>query len=185
MEYVFDYIYQNYGLKDGNYENLRFSNPVGYGSQRLPNPVGYGSQRLPNPVGYENQRFSNPVGKPKIIEIGVGFYFEVAKKLKENGANITVVDANEKAIEEARNQLLNGVVDDIFNPNMDIYRGSDLIYSIRPPRDLQPFIYDIAKKVSCDLIIKPLHGEQPIECLKLINYKGNPLYIWSSKMSKR
>ncbi|MDK2978964.1 MAG: hypothetical protein PWP52_1678, partial [Bacteroidales bacterium] len=50
MEYVFDYIYQNYGLKDGNYENLRFSNPVGYGSQRLPNPVGYGSQRLPNPV---------------------------------------------------------------------------------------------------------------------------------------
>ncbi|MDK2987128.1 MAG: methionyl-tRNA synthetase [Methanothermococcus sp.] len=46
-------VWKEYWLK--NYENLRFSNPVGYGSQRLPNPVGYGSQRFSNPVGKENE----------------------------------------------------------------------------------------------------------------------------------
>ncbi len=118
----------------------------------------------------------------KIIEIGIGYYFKVAKSLnnhKNLNLNLIAIDANNDAIEKAKKEGLNAFVDDIFNPKLDIYKDADLIYSIRPPRDLQPFILDICKKYNVPLLIKPLYGETPISNLKLINYKGNALYLWN------
>lgn len=135
MDYIFEYILENYG-KLKNSENL------------------------------------------KIAELGVGFYFDVSKKLKNSGFDIIVIDLNEKAVLEADQNGLNGKLDNLFNPDLNLYKDVKLIYSIRPPRDLQPFILDIAKKISSDLVIKPLSGEEPISNLKLVNYKGKPLYIW-------
>ncbi|WP_421078541.1 UPF0146 family protein [Methanothermococcus sp. Ax23] len=115
----------------------------------------------------------------KIIEIGIGYYFNVAKSLNNyENLNLIVIDANKDAIEKAKKEGLNAFVDDIFNPKLDVYKDADLIYSIRPPRDLQPFILDICKKYNIPLLIKPLYGETPISDLKLINYKGNALYMW-------
>jgi len=118
----------------------------------------------------------------KIIEIGIGYYFNVAKSLNNHeNLNLIVIDANKDAIDKAKKEGLNAFVDDIFNPKLDVYNDADLIYSIRPPRDLQPFILNICKKYSIPLLIKPLYGETPINDLKLINYKGNALYVWNTK----
>ena len=114
----------------------------------------------------------------KIAELGIGYYYGVAKLLNNhNDIDLIVVDMNKDAINKANKQGLNGVVDNIFNPSDNIYKDIDIIYSIRPPRDLQPYILNICKKNNCKLIIKPLSGEQPIDSLKLVNYKGAPLYI--------
>ncbi|ABR56221.1 Protein of unknown function UPF0146 [Methanococcus aeolicus Nankai-3] len=116
----------------------------------------------------------------KIIEIGVGYYFNIAKSLNNHeNLNLIVIDANNDAVEKAKKEGLNAFVDDIFNPKLDIYKDADLIYSIRPPRDLQPFILNICKKYGISLLIKPLYGETPINDLKLINYKGNALYCFN------
>ena len=112
----------------------------------------------------------------KIAEVGVGFKFDIAKELNKY-FDLIVVDINEKAIEKANLLGLNAYKDDLFNPNIKLYKNIDLIYSIRPPRDLQPFILDLSKEIYANLIIRPLLNEMPIKELKLKNYKGEVFYI--------
>ncbi|WP_459202177.1 UPF0146 family protein [Methanococcus sp. CF] len=114
----------------------------------------------------------------KVAELGIGFYFDNAKKLKDSGFDVIVIDINKNAVLEAEKNGLNAFCDDLFNPNFEIYKNVGLIYSFRPPRDLQPFILEIAKKINCNLIVKALSGEEPVDELKLINYNGKPIYIW-------
>ncbi|AEK19618.1 UPF0146 family protein [Methanococcus maripaludis] len=114
----------------------------------------------------------------KIAELGIGFYFNSAKKLKDSDFDVIVIDINKNAVLDAKDNGLNAFYDDLFEPNFEIYKNVGLIYSFRPPRDLQPFILKIAKKLNCDLIIKALSGEEPIEELKLVNYQGKPIYVW-------
>ncbi|AEH06834.1 UPF0146 family protein [Methanothermococcus okinawensis] len=128
----------------------------------------------------ENKNKNSKNESFKIIEIGIGYYYNVAKSLNiHENINLIVIDANKDAVNNAKKEGLNAFVDDLFNPKLNIYENVDLIYSIRPPRDLQPFILNICKKYDIPLIIKPLYGETPINYLKLINYKGNALYGWN------
>ncbi len=55
--------------------------------------------------------------------------------------------------------MMNVVVDDITNPDLSIYKDATLIYSIRPPEELQNHIKRVAESVGADLIIKPLSTE--------------------------
>ncbi|MEM1570128.1 MAG: UPF0146 family protein [Candidatus Bathyarchaeia archaeon] len=97
----------------------------------------------------------------KIVEIGVGFQFDVAIALKKRLPNtlIVVVDVNPNAVEEARRLSLTAYVDDVQKPNMKIYEGTSLLYAIRPPPELIPCIRRIAEKIKCPLIIRLLSGE--------------------------
>jgi len=112
----------------------------------------------------------------KIAEVGIGFKFDVAIELN-NHFNLIVVDINEKAVKKAKLLGLNAYKDDLFNPNINLYKDVDLIYSIRPPRDLQPYILELSEKINANLIIRPLLNETPIKELKLKNYKGEVFYI--------
>ena len=112
----------------------------------------------------------------KIAEVGIGFKFDIAKELSKY-FDLIVVDINEKAVEKAKLFGLNAYKDDLFNPNTKLYKNIDLIYSIRPPRDLQLFILDLSKEINANLIIRPLLNEMPIKELKLKNYKGEVFYI--------
>ena len=71
------------------------------------------------------------------------------------------------------------IKDDITKPNPDLYKDLDIIYSIRPPSELQPYIIDLALKTNTKLIIKPLFNEdinsRRIK-LKLKNYKKASFY---------
>ncbi|MBA2862832.1 UPF0146 family protein [Methanococcus maripaludis] len=128
---------------------------------------------------YIDENYSDIKNKElKIAELGIGFYFDNAKKLKDSGFDVIVIDINKNAVLDAEKNGLNAFYDDLFNPNFEIYKNVGLIYSFRPPRDLQPFILEIAKKINCDLIVKALSGEEPIEKLKLVNYNGKPIYVW-------
>lgn len=114
----------------------------------------------------------------KIVEVGVGKILEPSQILKEQLPNtqINLVDihpCNDNVIEE-----------DIRNPTDEIYDNVDLIYSIRPPEELQIDIMKLAKKYNSDVIIKPLFTEEINYNLqgklKLVNYKKIAFY-----MSKR
>ncbi len=144
--------------------------------------VDYICEYIKNYIKNKNKKNKKNSKSFKIIEIGIGHYFNVAKSLNTcESLDLTVIDANKEAIERAKKEGLNAFVDDIFNPKLDIYKDADLIYSIRPPRDLQPFILNLCKKYNIPLLIKPLYGETPIGDLRLINYKGNALYAWTIK----
>ncbi|MBM4240848.1 MAG: hypothetical protein FJ150_04195 [Euryarchaeota archaeon] len=105
----------------------------------------------------------------KIIEVGVGKFHEVAHILQEHlKMDIIMTD-----IKPSHSRVIK---DDLTCPNLKIYTGASLIYSIRPPLELHPYLLKVAEKVGADLIIKPLSTEY-IESIntknkmKLINYK--------------
>lgn len=90
--------------------------------------------------------------KVKIAEIGVGRFDRIAQKLScKNNITLIKTDLNPKDHTVIR--------DDITNPNMDLYKGTDIIYSIRPPSELQPHLVSLAEKIDAQLIIKPLTNE--------------------------
>lgn len=108
----------------------------------------------------------------KIAEIGVGKFDKIAETLSEK-ENITVIKVD---ILPADDTIIK---DDITKPNIDLYKDVDIIYSIRPPSELQPYLADLAVKIDSQLIIKPLTNEDlntgKIK-MKLKNFKKASFY---------
>jgi uncharacterized UPF0146 family protein len=90
----------------------------------------------------------------KVAEIGIGHFPDVAFALKGRGLKVFATD-----IKPFKYEGLKVIVDDITDPDMSFYGGVDLIYSMRPPPELIPYLMRLAETVSADLIIKPLSSE--------------------------
>lgn len=110
----------------------------------------------------------------KIIEIAIGKFFGVSNYLI-NCSNCSNINFIATDINPSNKNIL---FDDIRNPNMDIYYGADLIYSIRPPQEIQPYIENISSEIGADLIVKPLFNEDLNLNLKmrLVNFKKAIFY---------
>ena len=88
----------------------------------------------------------------KICEIGVGKFTRVFDYLnKQDNVEIikTDISPNDSSV----------IKDDVTKPDLKLYKNLDIIYSIRPPSELQPHIIDLALKANTKLIIKPLFNE--------------------------
>lgn len=108
----------------------------------------------------------------KLVEIGTGNLFKVAKELQNFGFDVLCVDIRDIEPPDG----IKFIKDDVTSPNLDLYRGSCLIYSIRPPQELFNHILSISERVKADCIIKPLPEEVP-EGFNLVNYKGDFFYL--------
>ena len=108
----------------------------------------------------------------KIVEVGVGKFLEISEILSSK-ENVTLIrtDINPKDSTVIK--------DDITNPNMKIYENTNLIYSIRPPSELQPYLVKLANNINAQLIIKPLTNEDlntgKVK-MKLKNFKKASFY---------
>lgn len=112
--------------------------------------------------------------KTKIVEIGAGKFQTISKNLSEDG-NIDIIMTD---IDPANENIIK---DDVFNPNMNIYKGADILFSIRPPAELQEAIMKIRDDVNATLIIKPLFNEDlnmKTKKMKLKNYNRASFYIY-------
>lgn len=109
----------------------------------------------------------------RIAEIGVGKFNMIAQTISAK-ENITLIKTDIIPADESV------IRDDITNPNLKIYEDVDLIYSIRPPSELQPHLVNLAQKINCQLIIKPLTNEDlntPGVKMKLKNFNRASFYI--------
>lgn len=122
---------------------------------------------------------NNYANSTKIVEVGVGKVLEPSDILRDmlKTTLINTVD-----IYPANDTVLK---DDITNPTDSIYVDADLIYSIRPPEELQKTIFDLGLKYNTDIIIKPLFTEEinyNLQTkLKLVNYKKTAFYIYKNE----
>ena len=114
----------------------------------------------------------------KVVEVGIGFYWDVAIALSERSFDVIATDVKDISIGK---RGIKFVVDDISNPDLEIYRGAILIYSIRPPPELFEAIKRTAISVGADAIVKPLHNEFP-DGWDLVNFNGLSFYV--SKVRK-
>ena len=115
----------------------------------------------------------------KIVEIGVGRFQSISNRLQEN-ENIEVIMTDINPSNE------NVVKDDIFNPNMRLYENTDILFSNRPPAEIQKAIMDLRDELDCTLIIKPLFNEDlNIELkkkMKLKNHGRSSFYIYEGEI---
>jgi hypothetical protein len=91
----------------------------------------------------------------RIVEVGAGHVPDVAQLLQsQRGLEVVLTDREERLLE---NMLV--VKDDIFAPRMELYQGASLLYSIRPPLELQIAMVELAARVGADVLIRPLEDE--------------------------
>ena len=112
--------------------------------------------------------------KTKMVEIGVGKFQTISKNLSKNEK----IDLIMTDINPANEDI---VKDDVFNPDMSIYEDADILFSIRPPGELQEAIMKIRDQVNATLIIKPLFNEDlniKNQKMKLKNYNRASFYIY-------
>ncbi|WP_295031512.1 UPF0146 family protein [uncultured Methanobrevibacter sp.] len=109
----------------------------------------------------------------KIAEIGVGNFDRISNILSQKD-NVTLIKTDIIPKDSSV------IKDDITNPNLELYKDVDIIYSIRPPSELQPHIINLTEKIGSQLIIKPLTNEDLNTGrvkMKLKNYKKASFYI--------
>jgi hypothetical protein len=109
----------------------------------------------------------------RIAEVGVGRFDEIANTLALR-ENITVIKTDINPKDDTV------VKDDITNPDLEIYSGVSIIYSIRPPSELQPHLVRLAEKIDSQLIIKPLTNEDLNTGrvkMKLKNFRRASFYV--------
>lgn len=89
----------------------------------------------------------------KAVEIGTGFVPDVALILSRH-LKVIATDKETRTLE--------GVLiedDDIFSPRKEIYEGASILYSIRPPFEVQIAIGRLAAEIGADVLIRPLDDE--------------------------
>ena len=108
----------------------------------------------------------------KIAEVAVGKFDRIANCLASRD-NITLIKTD-IAPKDA-----SVIRDDVTNPNLNLYQDVDIIYSIRPPSELQPHLVNLACEIKSQLIIKPLTNEDINTGrvkMKLKNFKRASFY---------
>jgi len=109
----------------------------------------------------------------KVVEVGIGWMFEVAKSLARRGFKVVATDIRRIDVPEE----IEFHIDDITNPDIGIYEGASLVYSLRPPLELYPHIVRVARTVGADCLIRPFGNEFSTDG-RLVNYGGERFYVW-------
>jgi uncharacterized UPF0146 family protein len=68
-------------------------------------------------------------------------------------------------------------MDDVTMPVVSLYDDRDIIYSMRPPPELIPYMKKLAETISADLIVKPLSTDS-IDEGRLIRYGNTTFLLW-------
>jgi uncharacterized protein len=90
----------------------------------------------------------------RVVEVGAGYVSDVALTLSFRGLDVAVTDIQERFLDG-----LHVEKDDIFSPRLELYEGACLIYSLRPPLEMQIAIGDLARRIGADILIRPLGDE--------------------------
>jgi uncharacterized UPF0146 family protein len=106
-----------------------------------------------------------------VAEIGIGRFPDVIFALLDRGVDVSATDIYPflyKGIKVFR--------DDVLSPDTSMFAGIELIYSMRPPPELVPYMKKLADTISADLIIKPLSSEY-VENFRLMRNGDTTFFV--------
>ena len=99
------------------------------------------------------------------VEVGIGSNTTAAEILAHEGKLARCTD-----IRKRETGALPFVIDDVFTPDLTLYRNADVIYAIRPAIEMIPPLITLARATGCDLIVYHLgfesygNGGDVIDC---------------------
>lgn len=112
-----------------------------------------------------------------IVEVGCGRYSATAQALRPF-FKVIATDILERQDVDNRMKPIYAK-DDIRSPDLRLYRGVNLVYSVRPPLEIQPSIVDLSERLGADALIKPFGSEIIADRrLNLRNCRGFPFYVF-------
>ncbi len=110
----------------------------------------------------------------RIIEVGVGARDGTARALAEAGFDVTATDRRGIDVHPS----VEFVRDDVRSPDLNVYEGASLIYSLRPPYEIHADIDDVARAVGADTLLMPLADEGvSVDGFELVNRRGRALFL--------
>lgn len=118
-----------------------------------------------------------------IVEVGCGRFSAVAVALqpffKVTATDLLEIDAVDCRLAPVY------VKDDVTSPVLGVYQGAGLIFSSRPPLEIQSNILALCERIGADALIKPF-GSEIIEDVRLTlrNFRGLPLYLFRNERRK-
>jgi uncharacterized protein len=107
----------------------------------------------------------------KAIEIGIGHFPDVAYALIDRRLELLATD-----ILPFKYAGLKVVMDDVTAPDPEVYSNVNVLYSMRPPSELVPYMVRLAENIPADLIVKPLSAEYLNG--GLMKYGNTTFYLW-------
>lgn len=116
-------------------------------------------------VDYVSSRYET------VAEIGIGGFPDVALALARRGLCVLATDMRMFSYPGLR-----CFVDDVTVPEADRYGGVELLYALRPPPELVPYMTSLAKALPADLIVKPLASDHVSG--RLTRYGGTTFFLW-------
>jgi hypothetical protein len=105
------------------------------------------------------------------VEVGIGKNTDAAHILLDAGARVRSTDVKDSTVPE----WLCFTIDDVFSPDISLYKGADVIYAIRPAIEMIPPLLALARTINCDLIVYHLgfesygNGGEKIDCGVLLH----------------
>ena len=117
----------------------------------------------------------------RVVEVGAGYVSDVALTLSFRGLDVAVTDVQERFLDGLHIEK-----DDIFSPRLELYEGACLIYSLRPPLEMQIAIGDLAHRIGADILIRPLGDEVaqlPGFVRRLANFGEARFYLFRLRSS--
>ncbi len=88
------------------------------------------------------------------VEVGIGRNTTAAETARAAGCRVRAVDVRPcetGAVPFAR--------DDVFAPDLALYRGAEVIYAVRPGVEMVPPLVALARACACDLLVYHLGNE--------------------------
>lgn len=107
------------------------------------------------------------------MEVGIGKRDETACGIADAGFEVTATDVRE--IDTGGG--VSFVRDDVTSPDVSVYEGASLVYSVRPPYEIHGNIDGVARSVGADTLLVPLADEGTPLDLELLNRGGHAFFL--------
>jgi uncharacterized protein len=118
----------------------------------------------------------------RVVEVGAGHVADVALSLVARGMEVALTDKEERPLGGLR--ILK---DDIFSPRQELYRRASLLYSIRPPLEMQIAMGSLAAEIGADVLVRPLMdevAELPGFSRRLVNRGEARFYLFKIRSAR-
>ncbi|MDK2863544.1 MAG: uncharacterized protein PWQ46_1254 [Methanomicrobiaceae archaeon] len=110
----------------------------------------------------------------RAVEVGIGNNPVAAGLVAAAGALMLCTDIRPGIQHEG----LTVVADDIFEPDIRLYQGADVIYSVRPGVEMVPPLISLATRINSDLLVYHLGCEIYRDGGEVVDASGVQLHLY-------
>lgn len=93
----------------------------------------------------------------RVVEVGIGRRTDVAGALADRGVAVTATDIHDRSVPND----VRFVLDDVVDPNPEIYADADAIYALNLPPELHRPTAAVARTADADFLFTTLGTDQP------------------------